>query len=756
MKNSLLQKVVAIIALICVVMGVLPAGSASADDNKPGTPTISVKLVNGIDAEITIEKTPGVDFYEVWVTSDCGYMGYKLENSFHPYYYNDDNPGNYINAAKVEKDGTDVRSVTVKNLTKGEVFVKVRGVKINKDAKYLGEDMTEDWYYGDFSEPKTVTVESSKTGYMTSYNFSKTKKGDIIKFGSYEQDYPVNGKDPIEWIVLDKKKDGLLVMSKYALDVLPYNTKCVATSWAECTLREWLNKKFYEAAFNSVEKEMIKTVEHGTYNYWYDDEREKVTRDKVFLLSLGDMMNTEYGFDFDIDAYDINRRCASTDYAVAQGGSVGRGFLSYYRTDENLVSDTWWLRGPGDDNCYAACVGYDGRVKYWGEYVDVNDDCWSYAVRPVMFISLASEDDNKPGTPTIKVKMVNDTDVKVTIAKTRNVDFYEVWVTSDCGYMGYKNHNYNHLYYYDDYNPGNYINASKVEKDGTAVRTVTVKNLTKGEVSVKVRGVKYKYNKKGSLDDSHDWYYGEFSEAKTVTVESSKTGYKTSYNFSKAKKGDIIKFGSYEQDYPVNGKDPIEWVVLDKKKDGLLVMSKYALDCLPYSTEDKDTTWAECTLREWLNKKFYNAAFNSVEKKMIKTAAVKNDDNPHYETEGGKDTKDKGFLLSLSEIVNTKYGFSDSTWDINRRCAPTDYAVAQGAYQYSGTDTHSYTADKIGACWWWLRSPGYYSNYAAYVDCIGSVSNREVNGGGYVSSNGDYVRRNYNAVRPVMFINLES
>ncbi len=347
----------------------------------------------------------------------------------------------------------------------------------------------------------------------------------------------------------------------------------------------------------------------------------------------------------------------------------------------------------------------------------------------------ASADDNKPGTPSISVKLVNGTDAKITIAKTSNVDFYEVWVTSDCGYMGYKNINYNHSYKYNDDNPGNYINAAKVEKDGTAVRSVTVKNLTKGKVSVKVRGVKQKR------------IYGDFSKAKTVTVKSSKTGYKTSYNFSKTKKGDIIKFGSYEQDYPVNGKDPIEWVVLDKKKDGLLVMSKYALDCLPYNKKMENTTWAECTLREWLNKKFYNAAFNSVEKKMIRSAAVKNEDNPKYGTEGGKDTKDKVFQLSLSDIVNTKYGFDSDmdAHDINRRCAPTDYAVAQGADQYIGTATYGYTADDIGACYWWLRSPGCGASYSVSVSYGGRVYAIGGSVGGYNLG-----------VRPVLFINLKS
>ncbi|MBQ3667909.1 MAG: hypothetical protein II920_01655, partial [Clostridia bacterium] len=49
-------------------------------------------------------------------------------------------------------------------------------------------------------------------------------------------------------------------------------------------------------------------------------------------------------------------------------------------------------------------------------------------------------------------------------------------------------------------------------------------------------------------------------------------------------------------------------------------------------------------------------------------------------------------------------------------CAPTKYAVAQGAWQSS-----DYTVDGVSACWWWLRSPGDNSSNAAYVDSDGYV-----------------------------------
>ena len=50
------------------------------------------------------------------------------------------------------------------------------------------------------------------------------KAGDSIVFGNYEQDTnPENGKEKIEWIVLDVDRTKCLLVSKYGLDVKPYN-----------------------------------------------------------------------------------------------------------------------------------------------------------------------------------------------------------------------------------------------------------------------------------------------------------------------------------------------------------------------------------------------------------------------------------------------------------------------------------------------------------------------------------------------------
>ena len=195
----------------------------------------------------------------------------------------------------------------------------------------------------------------------------------------------------------------------------------------------------------------------------------------------------------------------------------------------------------------------------------------------------------------------------------------------------------------------------------------------------------------------------------------------------KANVGSYVFFGSYEQDNNTsNGKEDVEWLVLAKTGDRVLVISRYALDCQQYNTSWTSVTWETCSLRKWLNGTFISNAFSSDEQNMIQTTTVTADKNPSYSTSPGNNTTDKVFLLSITEV--NKYFSSDSA----RQCQGTAYCYAQGAYK----------ADN-GNCWWWLRSPGHYSYYAASVDRGGSVFNY-----------GYDVHSNSGAVRPALWIDL--
>ena len=187
---------------------------------------------------------------------------------------------------------------------------------------------------------------------------------------------------------------------------------------------------------------------------------------------------------------------------------------------------------------------------------------------------------------------------------------------------------------------------------------------------------------------------------------------------------DTVYFGTYEQDNDKsNGKEKIEWQVLAKENNRLLVISKYGLNFQPYNSAKGDITWASCTLRIWLNGTFLNSAFSEKEQALIAQTTVTADKNPEYDTESGSATTDKVFLLSIDEA--NKYFSSDSA----RQCKPTAYAVAGEDFK--------------GNCMWWLRTPGDGPSYAASVDHDGSVN--------YVGGTVTYI---INAVRPVLWINL--
>ncbi len=210
--------------------------------------------------------------------------------------------------------------------------------------------------------------------------------------------------------------------------------------------------------------------------------------------------------------------------------------------------------------------------------------------------------------------------------------------------------------------------------------------------------------------------------------------------------GDLVILGRYEQDNNTNnGRDAVEWIVLDvdKKDHKALLLSRYGLRGRPYNTEKTDITWENCTLRSWLNDKFYPAVFTKKEQAAILETQVDNSSSQGYggwNTRGGRNTKDKIFLLSCAE-ANSYLGVKYLSWNNNEesRVAPTAYAIAHGAF----INNQISAADGGAAGWWWLRSPGNSQNCAAYVLYDGSLRSNSV-------------QYDDGVVRPALWINLES
>lgn len=194
------------------------------------------------------------------------------------------------------------------------------------------------------------------------------KAGDSCVYGKYEQDNNTqNGKEPIEWVVLENKGSRLLLISKCVLEYQPFNTKNAKVTWENCSLRTWLNEDFFKAAFTEDEQKQIKEVNLPAHkNPKYNFDSGNATKDKVFALSVKEVekyFNT-----------DMKKMAPQTEFAKSKGKSITH-------------DATWWLRTTGNGEDCASIVETFGTISYYGCAVNYND----IGVRPAIWLDFQKD-----------------------------------------------------------------------------------------------------------------------------------------------------------------------------------------------------------------------------------------------------------------------------------------------------------------------------------------------------------------------------
>ena len=237
-------------------------------------------------------------------------------------------------------------------------------------------------------------------------------------------------------------------------------------------------------------------------------------------------------------------------------------------------------------------------------------------------------------------------------------------------------------------------------------------------------------NKKNNMKNEVE--SGSSAAEQSATEDTVEVSY-DSFTESEIQIGSVIEFGRYEQDNIAdNGTEPVDWVVLEIEDNRLLLISEKCLEYLPYNSEYENKTWETCSVRQWLNGAFFDSAFSDNEKNAVIRAELKNDDNPVSSVDGGKDTEDRVFLLSIDEVKTFYYS------DEARRALPTEAAQARASEQ---------GITKGNTVYWWLRSPGWLNNRAAVVDQNGSISYD----GWFVDDYGTGTNAGGNYVRPAVW-----
>ncbi len=184
--------------------------------------------------------------------------------------------------------------------------------------------------------------------------------------------------EPIKWKYLEGTPDDLTVVSDVLLDAHRYNESYegqkngyYANNYKNSEIRSWLNSDFLDAAFKddfclkttAVDNSVASTGE-STNQYACE-----TTNDKIYLLSVKDIINQDYGFANSRVTYDSARLAKVTDYAYMSGGSY-----------DSLGNGYWWLRSPDYYKPYCArCVDNGGGANH-----DGGVDYANYCVRPAL------------------------------------------------------------------------------------------------------------------------------------------------------------------------------------------------------------------------------------------------------------------------------------------------------------------------------------------------------------------------------------
>ena len=198
-----------------------------------------------------------------------------------------------------------------------------------------------------------------------------------------------------------------------------------------------------------------------------------------------------------------------------------------------------------------------------------------------------------------------------------------------------------------------------------------------------------------------------------------KPEYYTMDNWTRAKEGDKVRFGAFEQDNNLtNGPETIEWVIVEEDETHFCLFCPTALTAQPHAAESNlNFVWRDSLVRKWMNNTFYQEAFSSKEKEKI--ALIQKE---HWFAGDGRsdmsvflimdtwvedDTQDYVVLPDANIIGSIVYG---SLGNVNFSCS--EYAKAQKYDEgYFGTMYTTFWADE-------RTEDGFYGT--AEIDRVGS------------------------------------
>ena len=175
--------------------------------------------------------------------------------------------------------------------------------------------------------------------------------GDTVTFGRYES----NGEIiDMEWVVIDKDDDKLILFSKYIIDCMPYSN-----------VIEYLND-ICKNHFTDEETDRIVRVYSGEP---VDDYEIKLKQGHI--LDYMFMPSQKYIKKY---FYDENGNVIwDVVYGMGTKEAYEKGLNAIYRDEENdIFSSAYWLTDQGYMQSFYKAVSYNGKIiddgYYWKRF----------------------------------------------------------------------------------------------------------------------------------------------------------------------------------------------------------------------------------------------------------------------------------------------------------------------------------------------------------------------------------------------------
>ena len=141
-------------------------------------------------------------------------------------------------------------------------------------------------------------------------------------------------------------------------------------TWEGCAIRHYLNSEFLCKFSNQDQERILQVANRNLNNQWFDTLGGNITEDKVFLLSIEEVVN------FFGDSGQLLKRNSRNEYWIDDKYNEER--IAIFEAAPCM----WWLRSPGYDSEGTVIVDEYGNL-YMGGYRVNDDNC---GVRPAIWV----------------------------------------------------------------------------------------------------------------------------------------------------------------------------------------------------------------------------------------------------------------------------------------------------------------------------------------------------------------------------------